>query len=193
MNKIKQFRMLAIVLPILCILAGGASTYLQYKKLNSAKDDLEVAQKDLAFQRSMLEALGEQPVLAKEPAVQPGPNEQSAFLEGLRQLARETGVQLVKWNNAAAAPAAPPAEGQPAPDVVPMRSSLEVVGSYAAIRNFLYQTQQAPRLLSYSDVKWGREGDAGQTRISLTITRYLSNSAPTSGGAQAAMSAAKEG
>lgn len=175
MNKLNQYRLFAILIPILCLGVGGWVVFNQYRRLGQLNIEQDKTEQNLAFQKRMIEEIGSQPLAAKEPMAPASDAEQAAFLEGLRTIANDSGVVLTKWNNVAAPPVDPkkPAAVLPA-GVSEALSTLEVEGPYENVRTFLYAIGLAPRLLNFSGIKWARTTDANSTNLKVTITRYVS-------------------
>lgn len=178
MNRTVMLRLFATITPILCLGLGAWLIWGQYQKSVALETDLARVSKNVEFQKTMIAEIGSQPLAEKEPAAPISDAEQAAFLEDLRQIARNTGVVLTKWANV---PTAPPTEANkvvlPA-WITPMLSNLEVSGPYPAIRNFLYEIARAPRLLNFSGVKWTRNDEKNTTSLSVTITRYVTPPQP---------------
>jgi hypothetical protein len=173
MNRTVVLRIFAAITPVICVALGTWLVWSQYRRTVTLEEDLGNVTRNLLFQKTMIDEIGSQPLAAKEPAAPFSDAEQSAFLEGLRQIARSSGVTLSKWTNV---PSPPKAENDkvllPA-GITPMLSNLEVSGPYEAIRSFLYEVARAPRLLNFSSVRWIRKEDSDITTLSVTITRYV--------------------
>lgn len=175
MNKLSQYRLFAVLVPILCLCVGGWVVWNQIKRLNMVTAEKAQVEKNLAFQKKMIADIGLQPLAAKEPTVPASEAEQAEFLEGLRTIAKQTGVTLTRWNNVAAPPPDPNKPDTSMPkDVSAMVSTLEVNGGYSNVRDFLYSIARAPRLLNFSGIRWGRAADNVNTILSVTVTRYVS-------------------
>ncbi|HJP83577.1 MAG TPA: hypothetical protein VJ835_08740 [Fimbriimonadaceae bacterium] len=176
MNKLNKYRLLAILVPIICFGLGAWLTWSQYQRLKVGQIEHDRVEKNLEFQKQMIATIGSQPVAEKEPTAPISDAEQAGFLDGLRTLARDTGVVLTKWSNVETAPGAPKEDtsGLPA-GVGAIRCTLEVVGPFDNVRSFLYAVGKAPRLLNFSGIKWVRSQDGNSTVLNVTITRYISN------------------
>jgi len=174
MNKLNQYRLFAVLVPILCLAVGGWVVWNQNKRLRAADVELKRVSENLQFKKKMIADIGNQPLAEKEPTVPGSDAEQAEFLDGLRTIANESGVTLTKWTNVAAPPADPnkPETGLPT-GVQAMTSTLEIKGSYENVRRFLYTVAAAPRLLNFSGIRWARDGDTVDTILSVTITRYV--------------------
>ena len=172
MNKLNQYRLLAVIVPILCLAVGGWVVWNQVKRLNAANVEKAVVEKNLAFQKKMVADIGSQPLAAKEPTAPMSEAEQAQFLESLRTIAKQSGVTLTRWSNVPAPPQDPNKPGALPKDVSAMISTLEVNGGYGNVREFLYSIARAPRLLNFSGIRWGRSGNG--TVLSVTVTRYVS-------------------
>lgn len=181
MNKLQQYRLFAILVPIICFGIGGWVVFNQHRRLGQLKIEHEATEKNLAFQRRMIEQIGSEPLAAKEPTVPASNAEQAAFLEGLRTLASDAGVTLTKWTNVAAQPIdkSKPTTALPA-GVSEALSTLEIEGPYNNVRSFLYAIGLAPRLLNFSGIKWSRSTETDSTNLKVTITRYVSPPEPVS-------------
>ena len=181
MTKLNQYRLFAILVPILCLAIGGWVTWNQKRRLEIAKIEHKKIEDDLAFQVRMIKEIGSQPLAEKEPTVLISDAEQAAFLDGLRTIARDSGVILTSWTNVPAPPADPNKPDTSLPTgVLPILSTLEVVGPFENVRSFLYSIARAPRLLNFSGIKWSRtvEAESSETKLSVTITRYVSTMQP---------------
>lgn len=110
--------------------------------------------------------------------------EEAQYLDFLRRAARDTGVSLARWSaNSSPMPVAPPPGGAPPSpllkDVRPMPGILQVVGPYPKIVAFNTRLLNSPRLLNLTNVNWTREDKTENTRLEMTITRYVDTAAPT--------------
>lgn len=179
MNKLNQYRLMAVVVPILCLAVGGWVVWGQMKRLGEVSAERAQVEKNLEFQKKMIADIGSQPLAEKEPTVPASDAEQAAFLEGLRTIAKNAGVTLTRWNNVPAPAADPnkPDTGLPK-DVSAILSTLEVNGDYSKVREFLYAIARAPRLLNFSGIRWARANDNVTTVLSVTVTRYVSTGVP---------------
>lgn len=175
MNKLNQYRLMAVIVPILCLAVGGWVVWNQMKRLGAISVERTEVDKNLEFQKKMIADIGSQPLAEKEPTVPASDAEQAAFLEGLRSIAKSSGVTLTRWTNVPAPPADPskPETGLPK-DVSAILSTLEVNGDYSNVREFLYAIARAPRLLNFSGIRWGRATNNTSTVLSVTVTRYVS-------------------
>ncbi len=179
MNRLSQYRIFAILIPILCLAIGAWITWKQHERLEAARAEDKKVEADIAFQVKMIQEIGSQPLAEKEPTAPASDAEQAAFLDGLRTIARDSGVILTSWSNVAAPPADKD-KPQNYAGAMPMLSTLEVVGPFENVRAFLYSIARAPRLLNFSGIKWSRaeESKSDVTKLSVTITRYVSNDLP---------------
>jgi len=177
-NKLNQYRMFAVIVPILCLAVGGWVVWNQKTRLDSVVAERAQVEKNLEFKKKMILDIGSQPLAEKEPTVPASDAEQAAFLEGLRSIAKNSGVTLTRWSNVPAPAADPnkPETGLPQ-NVSAILSTLEVNGPYSNVRSFLYSIARAPRLLNFSGIRWARAGDSGNTLLSVTVTRYVSTGA----------------
>ena len=179
MNKIQLHRLLAAVVPILCLAVGGWVVWSQKTRLESLTAEYQRVEKNLKFQKDMIAAIGNEPLAQKEPTVASSDAEQAEFLDGLRTIAKESGVTLTKWTNVAAPAQDPEKKDAGLPQgVSPILSTLEVNGPYPNVRQFLYTIARAPRLLNFSGIRWARSTSGDNTDLSVTITRYVSATAP---------------
>jgi Tfp pilus assembly protein PilO len=196
MNKLNQYRLFAVLVPLICLALGGWIAWNQNMRLAAAQVEHDQVAKNLEFQKKMIADIDGQLPPEKDPTVQASDAEQAEFLDGLRTIAGESGVTLTRWSNVAAPPPDPnkPETGLPK-DVQAMISTLEVNGSYPKVRAFLYSIARAPRLLNFSGIRWSRGGNPDSTLLSVTITRYVSTApapAPATADSTAASSGAAE-
>jgi hypothetical protein len=175
MNKLNQYRLLAVIVPILCLAVGGWVVWNQMKRLGEISAQRAEVEKNLEFQKKMIADIGSQPLAEKEPTVPASDAEQAAFLEGLRTIAKNADVTLTRWSNVPAPTGDQSKQGVQLPkDVAAILSTLEVNGQYSNVREFLYSIARAPRLLNFSGIRWSRASDNASTVLTVTVTRYVS-------------------
>ena len=61
------------------------------------------------------------------------------------------------------------------PSYRPMPTTVAVVGDYDGVRDFAYKIMKAERLLNMHHVKWERVRNTAETRLSMTVTRYVTD------------------
>lgn len=176
MSKALWLRIAMFVVPIVCLVVSGVVVSMQVAKLRAANADSKRIDRDMALVDKGLEAIKLRPAPARVAAVKATPLEQPQFLDILRAYAALSRVKLVRW--VAIAPPEPgkedPKAGAPLPEgITAMASTVEVEGDYGQVREFLYRVMFAPRLYTMTEPTWRRDQTLGGTRVTLTITRYL--------------------
>ncbi len=179
MNKIRFSQIALFAAPVLCFfLAGGIGRH-QWGHIQQLQQDIAQTDKQIADLNRVLTAAGNLPQLAHLPTAEQSSKEQPTFLDSLRAYADQAHVKLTRWSNtnAPAYSGAPPSGDKPAdatmpPDVMAIASSVEAVGSYSDLRQFLYALRRSPRLLNLTDIKWTRDDTWPQTHLTFTLTRY---------------------
>jgi Tfp pilus assembly protein PilO len=172
-----DIRRISILLPIVCLIFGLAVAYSQYRRLQALEKDRDAVQgKITRLQQTLRASTGDAPYekLATYPATT---SEEPSFLNRLKQLAAESGVQILRWSStrklAGTTPGAQPTEQPPAlRDITEITSKLEVAGPYNSVRAFTVRVLDSPRLLTISDVTWGRDTQLG-TKLSMNLSRYV--------------------
>ena len=184
--KTTPARIIAIVIPLLCLAIGGWAIWKQYTRLQSSSLELAQMERNLGVQKALIASISKEPEAAKQPTAPISDGEQAAFLDGLRTIARDSNVQLIRWTNISQN--ADANRDAPAPSgVTPIISTLEVRGLYEDVRTFLYSIAKAPRLLNFSGIRWARASDQdSSTTLSVTITRYVSPGPPPTAASGAA-------
>src|SRR5262249_10089489 len=120
--------------------------------------------------------------------------EESMFLDEVRRCANENKVELNRYSNDTVPNAAPPPGQPPAmANVRTLMSSLEVRGTYEAVRAFMKQLLGSKRLLAVKSGAWGRSPLTGQTVFSFKLNRYVSTTPPPSSPKVTAMVSNKNG
>lgn len=176
MNKPLLLRIAIIVVPLVSMLVSGVVVGLQVLKLQAATARSLTIRRDLGQVDRALEAIRLRPAAVRVAAVKSTALEQPQFLDILRAYAALSRVKLTRW---VAVPPPQPGEEKdkaalPLPDgVIALPSTVEVEGDYGQVREFLYRLMYAPRLYTMTEPIWRREETRGGTRVTLTITRYL--------------------
>jgi len=153
--------------------------------MNALHEDLERTEREIALAERTAQELKVAPAPARFPTSPLGPREQPDFLNTLRAYADATRVRLDRWTNATPiAPTSSAQEQEPSTrpklpaGVAPVSSAVEASGSYANVREFLYLLLRSPRLFTMNDVRWERGDKWPRTRVSFTLTRYVSTAPP---------------
>ena len=179
---------LSIGLIVGSLVFGLVLIYVQYHRLTSANADLVQGDAMVnTLKRSTEEARSSKGVV-HTPAVVNTTEEDTDFLRGLREAARESNVEIVKWTSTTRpagtngpAPAGSQQPVQPAElkGLTEIVSDLEVFGDFDQVRNFITRLESSPRLLNMDQVDW-RRGQTDGTRLSMILTRYVSDSTGSS-------------
>jgi hypothetical protein len=181
MDRKSLYRLFGLVLPLIALAIAGTVAASQYFRLRSLEDEQARTERSLEFVRKLITEMQTQPHIEKVAAVAKSPDEQAVFLDQLRQYALEKGVDLSRWANVHSVPQ--PGSGgteMKAPTgPEPVVSTIEVSGEFENVRAFLYTIVRAPRLLNLTNLRWTRQdGDKPNvTRVSFTLTRYVSKDA----------------
>lgn len=178
-NKVRVLNIAVILVPLICLLGATASIAYQVHRIMTLQDRRQKIEGDIAIVESRLRELQMTPRPSRIPTVEQTPQEQSGFLNSLRAYAELSRVRLARWTNAT--PLAPPAGARDGSNpqsnipegVTPISSAVEVIGPYSGVREFLYNILRSPRLLTMTDVRWGRTDRWPTTGVSFTLTRYV--------------------
>lgn len=198
MDRIGWYRLFGLVVPLIALAIAGAVATTQYFRLRGLEEEHVRTERSLEFVRKMISEMQSQPHIQKEAAVPRSPDEQAIFLDQLRQYAIAYGVDLSRWAIVRTPPQpATSSDSQKQPvGPEPLVSSVDVSGEFENVRAFLYSLVRAPRLLNLTNLRWARqEGDKPNvTRVSFTLTRYVSReaapAAPASASARTSTEAA---
>lgn len=175
----KVLRTVALLAPLVALILLAVAVATRYTAMKDQAVEHANAKQNLAFLEGMIREMQQEPALRKIPTVVKTEDEQSVFLDTLRQLAKANGVKLLKWSNRIVQPAQnpleqKPKEGQPDPNApVPIESNLEVSGEYGKVRAFCYALMRSPRLVNVRDFKWMRENEGQGRRVVMTLIRYV--------------------
>ena len=173
-------RLVSVGLPIACLfIALGLGGYEYLRKINAHDELLATRTKLAAVQQDLRNVIRDPVMAARFPAALDTKQEDTHYLEQLRQSAQECGVQIVRWVRIDQ-PKPGTSNGNttagPAPDLkglTPVVSDLEVYGPYESVRAFVRRLENSERLLNMDDVSWHR-GQVDGTRLFVKLTRYLS-------------------
>lgn len=173
----KFYRFLSVFAPTVSILCAGGVSIYEFQRLKQLEAATVASEKKLTAVERELRDFAAQPRMDKVPTEEKTPREQALFLDYLRANADASHVQLIRWSNTTPPPAAPAANGQPAPGALPpgvsaIISIVEVSGQTNNTRQFLYALMRSRRLLNMSDLKWIRE-NWPLTHLTFTLTRYV--------------------
>lgn len=187
-NEEKGAKGYSIWLIILCLLISIGLVYYQYYRLTSAKASLEQGANTLSTLLKSIDEVKANKGVIHTPAELETTEEDTEFLRGLREAARESNVQIVKWTSTARpagtngpAPAGSAQAQQPAElkGLTEIVSDLEVFGEFDDVRSFITRLESSPRLLNMDQIDW-RRGQTEGTRLSMILTRYVSDSTGSS-------------
>lgn len=181
MNRTSHLNIAKIVIPFLCFLIAGGVISYEIRRIRRLEGERIQVEQNIATVEKLRQELDQHtPVMLNRfPTAQQSPQEQADFLNKLRAYAAATQIRIVRWTNATPiAPASggesgPPKQSSIPPGVLPISSSIEVSGLYNDIRAFLYSLLRDPRLFSLTDIEWQRSDRWPRTRVSMTLTRYV--------------------
>jgi len=169
------------VVPIACLALAAGVIYYEVRRIRLLDEERVRVDQNIAFVEKLRQEITRQApaMMNRFPTVEQSPKEQPDFLNKLRIYAAAARVRIVRWSNAT--PIAPTSdrdsglEGRSSipPGVIPIASSIEVAGVYNNIRGFLYSLLSDPRLFSMNDIQWVRGDQWPRTRVSFTLTRYV--------------------
>jgi len=181
-TKTDKIRIALVAAPT--VLAIGLLT-MGFVKKGHYERDVEQRVKVETQISALLRALEEQskrPV-SREAAVADVPNEESDFLDFVRQSARLTGVKLVRWSAnprpGGGSVAAKPRPEESLKEVLPLSGTLTAMGPYRQILAFAHRITSHDRLVNLSNVTWNRpEASEARTQLTAILTRYIVVPAP---------------
>jgi hypothetical protein len=185
MNQARNYRLLTIALPILAVVIAGIFTMTQITRMRTLRAEKEQVDKNIAYLEDLMRQDQLQPITNKIPAAVLSPEEQAAFLDQLRQLAGQSGIQIIKWTNTARVlnPTQPPPnpndpkakEQPPAAKVTALMCTMDIKGEYPRMRSFMYALLRSKRLLNVSSLTWTRTNEYPRTALTFTCTRYVTD------------------
>jgi hypothetical protein len=187
-NRFSFAGVATVVVPLTCVLGMGVLVYMQYLRMRGIEDERAQTEANIRIVEGSLQRIMESPPPPRRPAEFRTRGEQVDYLNTIQAYALASRVRITRWTNFA--PLAPQTTSgglRPAAmpkGVVAVPSAVEVAGSYANVRAFLYYLQRSPRLFSLNDFKWSRGDKWPSTTVAFTLTRYLKvNTPPVSVGA----------
>jgi hypothetical protein len=161
-------RIIGWAMPLLCMVLASGAIYTQYTRGKAAQKADTAVMAQLDAQEKLLADFKKQPSPDVILAADPLPQEQTEFVERLKELASHTGVKIQKLTNTKSAT---PVNADTLKDVVAINSDLEASGDYFQVREFVSGITRGPRLMVLTKATW--KTDEGATGISVTITRYV--------------------
>jgi Tfp pilus assembly protein PilO len=171
-----------LLIPIAVIAIAGYVVFGKYKQIQALRAEQADIRQDIKMIEQNLAALSTLPDYDKFAAAPRSEAEQAAFIESLRLIARDAGVEIESFRTRFAAPRPPPKEGQPESATAryqPMPTMIVVVGPFAAARDFAYSLMRMDRLMNTSEVRWELDEVRRTTRLSFVVTRYVRDPLPT--------------
>jgi hypothetical protein len=190
-NRTSLINSATLLVPLVCLILSGAVVFYEWRRNQQLADDRLQVEKQIAFHEKLMGQITQMPQPSRMPTVEMTENEQPSFLNSLRLSADAYQVRLVRWSNAVPVPGAGGSADDPArkimpAGVIPIASQVELQGRYEQVRQFLYELMRSPRLLNISDIRWSRGEPWPNTRLTFTLTRYVTQgpspfSEPTGG------------
>ena len=182
MNKSGITSILAVTIPLACLIIVGMMCFSQYRQRDLAEADLTQQQANVDGLRHALDEATIEPLISKHIAADATADEQAAFLTQLRVNAQGAGVKLVQYMNMGQILAKPDADqpnGASQSIFRPVASTLTVQGPYDGVRAFAYSLLRADRLMNMNGVSWKRDPDGNSTTLSFTLIRYVTDPVTT--------------
>ena len=181
MKKRPDFRVASIILPLTATLVCAGVFLYENRQFGALQAELDIANKQYVRLVELLKEMESKKGDNRFPLVAHTVREQPIFLNTLRQYADLNRVQLMKWsitpNSVATAkpdPDAPPKPKSVMDDVTPIVNNVEIAGSYANVRAFLYDVARFPRLVTMNDAKYSRSSNtAAPLKVVFTLARYV--------------------
>lgn len=178
MNKFSMGTVIAIVVPLATALLLGVIVFGQTKRRDTAKfQERQLSERNTAISR-LIDEIDVRPLMDKTIALELTADEQAAFLTQLRVNAAAAGAQLTRYTNRGFVVQNKPEKPTERDLFRPVASSVEVEGTYAAVRAFAYSLLRANRLMNMNGVSWKRDPTNNTTTLSFTLVRYVTDPAP---------------
>jgi hypothetical protein len=184
MKKLSWINILALLIPLACLVAAILFVMVQVRRINDLKAQRMQLERNIALVENRLSQMSAAPPPARIATVEMSASEQLDFLNTLRAYSDATRVRLVRWTSTpplVSASAGQPEQGRRTlpPGVTPIASTIEVAGEYRNLREFMYNLLRSPRLYSMNDIRWVRGDRWPATSVTFILTRYVA--APASG------------
>jgi hypothetical protein len=182
-NKtVRAGTIIAVLVPIALAIVFVWLVSQQAERKNAAEAEANRLRTNNSAIKTLIQQSQVQLIADKTIASESTPDEQAAFLTQLRVNATASGVKLVRYTNRGLVAPPPPPGGQPAPAQIfkPVASSVEIQGPFEGVRAFAYSLLRANRLMNMSAVVWKRNPNDGNTTLSFTLVRYVTDPMPAS-------------
>jgi Tfp pilus assembly protein PilO len=162
-------RLLGWIVPILCMMISGAAIYRQHNRIQLGNTESAVLVTQIEAKQMELANLGLEPEPTVAIAEDQSDDEANQFVEVLKGLAGNSGIQLEKMMYVRSD------LGQRAnkkeQEYTPVSMQIVVTGDYLRVRDFVASLRTGPRLVVIGNSSWSKSG--GITKLTLTVTRFV--------------------
>lgn len=199
MKRTQYMKTLSWMVPLACFVLAGILVYLQFNRMQVRSKEVEEAKKAVVALRETMDSWKTTEGRERIPSVVDSRQEEANFLDEVRQVAIANGVKLAKWVNegderALRTPLTPEEEAKIPVAVRNVRtlvSNVEIMGTFVAVRGFVHDLLSSERLITVKSGVWSRGDNAGESKFSFKLNRYVSQADPTETTATPASTAGK--
>ncbi len=167
----------SILIPIICLIFSVGIVTYEYRRAESAHEELRKVEDDTAFYQSLVTEMKNKPLPSKVPVIMVTENEPIDFVNTLQLLCRASHTQIVSLYNAAPLAPAPvvgaTTQAKLPDNVQAIASAITLQGTYKALRSFFYMVLRHPRLFTITNVKEQSTGHYPLLNATFTLTRYI--------------------
>lgn len=161
---------------LISFIASAIFVFAATRKLNAASDADAVTRSAIDSASRQLADVNRQKSAERYATEPQSAQELPGFVNAVRGYADPNHVQIVRWMVAPIIVNVHSNEYKRLnmPDhVTPLTTFVQVRGSYAGVRAFLYGLLRSPRLFTLNELKWTRGVKPAETDLAITVTRYL--------------------
>ncbi|MDE2127474.1 MAG: hypothetical protein KGJ62_12880 [Armatimonadetes bacterium] len=180
MDRKLIYKIGTVAAPVLCCCFAVGIGMFEFMRLTNLRYQEASGTAQISDLQNALRDLANRPKSARVPVVADSNMEQAQFVNALRVIADTSKVSLVRWSVGQTAPTTGPgsatkgAPGSKFPTgVSPMTNLIEINGTFAHARTFLYNLARYRRLLALDDLHWQRTNGWPVTDLSFTVTRFI--------------------
>ena len=180
MDRKLIYKISTVAAPVLCCCFAVGIGMFEFMRLTNLKYQEASGTAQISDLQTSLRDLANRPKSARVPVVADSNMEQAQFVNALRVIADVSKVSLVRWSVGQTTPTTGPGSATKGgtaskfPNgVSPMTNLIEINGTFAHARMFLYNLARYRRLLALDDLHWQRTNGWPITDLSFTVTRYI--------------------